>query len=85
MGYFDTVINKWLQEQAGQQPMSSPVVGLCVESGCRYFSSLEFPNVVEAGLFVSHTGRSSLRYEVGIFQEGKGRWPCAAECCRRHG
>lgn len=50
-------------------PLRSNTIGLCVESKCNYYSSLEFPNIVEAGLFISHKGRSSIKYEVGIFAQ----------------
>ena len=41
-----------------------------MESKCNYYSPLEFPCIVEAGLFISHKGRTSLKYEVGIFKQG---------------
>ena len=47
------------------------VIGLVVETHCNYFSSLEFPQNVEAGLRVAHVGRSSVRYEVGLFAQGE--------------
>jgi len=68
--YFDTVINHFLIKKAGLNPVQSQTIGLCVESQCNFFSPLEFPTVIEAGLFISHRGKSSLRYEVGIFAEG---------------
>jgi acyl-CoA thioester hydrolase len=39
-----------------------------VETGCRYFSELAFPDTVTAGLRVARLGRSSVRYEVGLFR-----------------
>ena len=45
-------------------------IGLVVETQCNYFEPLEFPQMVEAGLRVAHLGRSSVRYEVGLFAEG---------------
>ena len=56
--------------QGGLDPQTSESIGLCVESKCNYFSSLEFPDLVEAGLFVSHKGKTSVKYEVGIFKQG---------------
>lgn len=53
--------------------MNSATIGLCVESKCNYFSSLEFPSLIEAGLFVSHMGKTSVKYEVGIFKEGSSK------------
>lgn len=68
--FFDTVINHFLIKEAGLQPLKSDAIGLCVESFCQYYAPLSYPEIVDAGLYVSHTGRSSLRYEVGIFSEG---------------
>jgi acyl-CoA thioester hydrolase len=47
------------------------VIGLVVETHCNYFSSIEFPQNVDAGLRVAHVGRSSVRYEVGLFAQGE--------------
>ncbi len=65
--YFDTVINAYLIEAGGLDPVRDEVVGLCVESGCRYRRPVAFPEPLEAGLRVAHIGRSSVRYEVAIF------------------
>ena len=43
------------------------VIGLVVQTQCHYFAPLAFPQTVEAGLRVAHLGRSSVRYEVGLF------------------
>lgn len=66
--YFDTVIAHYLMEEGGLDPWKSPVVGYAVESGCRYHRPLAFPDRVRAGLRVVHIGRSSVRYEIGIFR-----------------
>ncbi|MNR03956.1 Thioesterase superfamily protein [compost metagenome] len=42
-------------------------MGLVVETGCSYFSSIAFPDIVRAGLRVVRLGNSSVRYEVGLF------------------
>lgn len=65
--YFDTVINRVLTA-AGLDPAQSPVIGLCVESGCRYVAPAAYPEVLDAGLRVAKLGRSSVRYEIGIFR-----------------
>ena len=67
--YFDTVINRWLIDEGGLDPTTSDVVGLCVESQCRYLAAASYPQELEAGLRVSKVGRSSVRYELGIFRE----------------
>ena len=46
------------------------VIGLCVESQCNFAAPLSFPDEVLAGLRVSHVGRSSVRYEIGLFAAG---------------
>jgi acyl-CoA thioester hydrolase len=68
--YFDTVINKFLIEQGGLDIHRGPVVGITAESGCRFFVSFAYPETVEAGLRVGHLGRSSVRYEIGLFRQG---------------
>jgi acyl-CoA thioester hydrolase len=69
--YFDTVINRYLVDEGGLDIARDPVIGLCVESHCRYARPLAFPDVVEAGLRVEHLGRSSVRYGLGIFTRGE--------------
>ncbi|MFN3629619.1 MAG: acyl-CoA thioesterase [Casimicrobiaceae bacterium] len=69
--WFDTVINRYLIDAGGLDIHTSPVVGYCVESGCTYRRSFSFPESVEAGLRVTRLGRSSVRYEVGLFGTGE--------------
>ncbi len=66
--YFDTVVNRYLIEAGTLVIESSPVIGLVVETGCRYFAPISFPDRVEAGLRVARLGNSSVRYEVGLFR-----------------
>jgi acyl-CoA thioester hydrolase len=70
--YFDTAINEYLIAQGGLDIHAGEVIGLCVESGCRYDASLSFPGRVAAGLRVAKLGRSSVRYEIGLFDAGGG-------------
>ncbi len=67
--YFDTAANRYLIEAGVLDIEHSPVIGLVVETGCHYFSSIAFPDAVTAGLRVASLGRSSVRYEIGIFRE----------------
>jgi acyl-CoA thioester hydrolase len=64
---FDTVVNAWLIERGALDIHKSPVIGLVVETGCSYFASLQFPEPVVAALRVAHIGRSSVVYEVALF------------------
>jgi acyl-CoA thioester hydrolase len=68
--YFDTVINAYLIEAGGLDILRGPVIGLCAESQCAFKAPLTFPERVDAGLRVAHLGRSSVRYELGLFGEG---------------
>jgi acyl-CoA thioester hydrolase len=69
--YFDTVINTWLIREGGLDIRNGTVIGVCAESHCRYLDSLAFPEAVDAGLRVAKLGRSSVRYEIGLFREGQ--------------
>ncbi len=76
--WFDTAVNAHLIEHGALDIHAGGVIGLVVETQCHYFASLAFPQTVEAGLRVAHVGRSSVRYEVGIFAAG-------AELCAARG
>jgi acyl-CoA thioester hydrolase len=69
--YFDTVVNAFLVHEGGLDVESGSIIGLCVESQCRYHAPVSFPDVLDAGLRVAKIGRSSVRYEVGIFRAGE--------------
>lgn len=68
--FFDTAVNQLLIEASVLDVATSPVIGLVVETHCNYFSSLKYPQKVEAGVRVAQVGTSSVRYEIGIFAEG---------------
>jgi len=69
--YFDTVVNAHLIE-AGALDLHAAegVIGLVVETQCQYFASLAFPQRIDAGIRVGKLGRSSVRYEIGLFADG---------------
>lgn len=66
--FFDTAVNSVLIAEGALDIANSPVIGLVVETGCRYFRSMAFPDRVTAGIRVAHRGNSSVRYEVGLFR-----------------
>ena len=74
--YFDTVVNRWLIEAGALDIQGGSVIGLVVETQCHYFAPLAFPQTLDAGLCVAHLGRSSVRYEIGLFAQGDEH--CAA-------
>ncbi len=69
--YFDTVINRFLIDQGVLDIHAGEIIGLAVESHCNFFSSAAFPDDIEAGLRVGRLGRSSVRYEIGLFSAGR--------------
>lgn len=68
--WFDTAVNAELVERGLLDIEGGAMIGLVVETSCRYFAPLAFPQTLEAGVRVARLGTSSVRYEVGIFAEG---------------
>src|SRR3954463_4779951 len=65
--YFDTVINRYLIDEGGLD-LHGSVIGVCVESQCRYLESAAYPDALDAGLRVARVGTSSITYQIGIFR-----------------
>lgn len=70
-GYFDTIVNEYLIAAGALDIHAGAVIGLVVETGCKYFSALEFPQKLEGALRVAKIGNSSVRYELAIFRAGE--------------
>jgi acyl-CoA thioester hydrolase len=68
--FFDTVINAYLIDAGGLDIRGGDVIGLCAESHCEFRAPLAFPQTVQAGLRVGHLGRTSVRYEIGLYGDG---------------
>ena len=73
---FDTAVNGWLIEASGVDIRRLPAVGLVVETSCRYFAELRFPETVTAGLALEKLGTSSVVYRLALF--GADESPAAA-------
>lgn len=69
--WFDTAVNEFLVKNNVLDIEKSPVIGLVIETHCNYFSSVTFPDRIQAGISVAQLGNSSVRYEVGIFRDGE--------------
>ena len=69
--YFDTVVNSYLIDVGGLDIHDGTVVGFAVETTCRFFKPVAFPEKLAAGLRVGKLGNSSVRYEIGIFKDGE--------------
>ncbi|ADM10217.1 Thioesterase superfamily protein [Parvularcula bermudensis HTCC2503] len=65
---FDTAINGLLIDEGVLDIRGGDQIGLVVETGCRYFAELGYPDPVTAGIRVAHLGTSSVKYEIGLFR-----------------
>jgi acyl-CoA thioester hydrolase len=64
---FDTAVNGWLIEASGVDIRALPAIGLVVETSCRYFAELRFPELVTAGIALERLGTSSVTYRLALF------------------
>ncbi|MCJ1453671.1 hypothetical protein MMC28_004019 [Mycoblastus sanguinarius] len=69
---FDSIINAFLIEHCGLKPPTSNQIGLVVHSQCNFFGPVAFPTMVDLGLRINRLGKSSVTYEVGVFERGQG-------------
>ena len=67
---FDTAVNEALIRAGLLDIEQSGSIGLVVETGCRYFKALAFPDIIDAGIRVTALGRTSVRYEIALFNQG---------------
>jgi acyl-CoA thioester hydrolase len=65
---FDTSVNCWLIENELLDIHGGGRIGLVVETGCRYFAEMGYPDMITSGLKVARLGSSSVRYEIGLFR-----------------
>ena len=66
--YFDTVVNGYLIDQGVLDIEESSIIGLVVETQCRFFKPITFPDTVHAGLRVARLGDRSVSYEIGLYR-----------------
>lgn len=64
------MVNTYLIEHCGLHPPTSAQYGLVVHSHNDYFGSIAFPAVAELALRVNKLGKSSVTYEVALFERG---------------
>ena len=67
---YDSVVNTYLIEKCGLHPPTSSQYGLVVHSHSDFFGSIAFPAVAELALRVNKLGKSSVTYEVALFEKG---------------
>lgn len=68
--YFDSAANHYLIREGGLDILTSPVIGLVVESKCNYHRPLAYPDRLRAGLRVDRLGARAVTYGIAIFREG---------------
>ena len=66
--FFDTAVNELLIRSGVLDVRRSPIIGFVVETQCRFFQPIAFPDRIDAGVRVARIGTSSVRYEIGIFR-----------------
>lgn len=69
-GWFDTAVNNWLIDIGLLTLGEGEIIGLVVQSSCRYASPLAYPDDVDIGLMVDRVGNSSVTYRLGAFAQG---------------
>ena len=70
---FDTAVNGHLISTGVLDLKSSPTVFLVVQSSCDYFHEMAFPDLITAGVCVTHLGRSSIVYNIGLFRNNANK------------
>ncbi|HYZ24960.1 MAG TPA: thioesterase family protein [Rhodopila sp.] len=66
--FFDTAVTYYEMTEQVVGLLDGPVHCVVAEVACRYYSSLAFPDRVTVGIRVAQIGRSSVRYEIGVFR-----------------
>ena len=66
--FFDTAVNQLLIDRGVLDIHKDDVVGFVVETGCSYFSSISFPDLIHVGVRVAKLGNSSVRYELALYR-----------------
>ena len=66
--YIDTVVNCFLIDKGLLDIKNGKMIGFAVDTGCKFFSSIEYPDIVHAGLRVTKLGNSSVTYDIGLFR-----------------
>lgn len=67
----DSIANQYLIDECGYRTSKSPQAGIIVNTYCDYFGSVQYPGEVDLGLRVAKLGKTSVVYEVGIFEKGR--------------
>jgi acyl-CoA thioester hydrolase len=80
--YFDTAVNQTLIELGVLDMNASKIIGLVVQTSTSYFSAVGFPDRLTVGMRVARLGRTSISYQLALFQEEDAM--AAAQCDFTH-
>lgn len=75
--FFDTAVNRYLIDRGVLDIHKDDIVGFVVETGCSYFSSISFPDLIHVGVRVAKLGNASVRYEIALYRNDE-ELPAAA-------
>lgn len=63
----DSAICGWLLENSTVDIRKTTSLCVVAETGCRYLAEINFPQRLDIGIALEHSGRSSVRYSVAFF------------------
>ena len=69
--WIDTAVAEFLVGNGVLDLATSTEVGLVVETQCRYFAPIAWPDRVTCGVRCGRLGGASIRYEIGIFRNAE--------------
>lgn len=67
--FFDTAVDGFLMQHAMRSILAGEYQTLVVASECRYLRQVSSPGVIQVGVRLGRLGRSSITYEVAVFNE----------------
>jgi len=67
--FFDTAVDGFLMHHAMRSVLAGEYQTLVVASECRYLRQVSSPGVIQVGVRLGRLGRSSIVYEVAVFNE----------------
>jgi acyl-CoA thioester hydrolase len=67
----DTAVTNWQRDRGFFD--FTDLQFFVVESGCKYLQQAAYPDKIHLGLCVTHIGRTSWRYDIGLFRNQEAR------------
>lgn len=71
--WFDTAANHYLVTEGGLDIHNGAVIGVVVESGCRYHEPVSYPDPIEVGIRVDELRGRAVRYGIAVFRAAGDR------------